>query len=674
MTDPESTRTGAVVRPRRWRTRLYRGLVALLALALVLFAAFAFLLLDVQRGLQSAQQRALALWAHTAQPSAELPPLEDVRALRQDLGRIERDIRWLRQSTAWLAGPPARRAEPVGRSRSRLAAWGILIDQGLTAAEHLAATAWWTALEMESSIENHGATNTASGVPLEMRADVVGSALKALSRNRGRLAEAREALARVGETSPQLGSGLGQMLASAAGNAPLAIDLLLIASDLLAEAEDFCLLIVIQNSDELRATGGFISSAAVLTIRNQGLEEVGYYNSYEVEAYHDLHPPAPLPLRQHMGAGVLLFRDGNWSPDYPATAEVLAPLFELDAGIAVDAVLAFDSAFAELVLNALGPVYVPKYEVTVSGENAVETVAAFWERPLEAPAITEGQSHSAEWYEHRKDFVGALLRASLDRLQQLSPSELLAVLDAARGGIQGKHLLFWALNDQEAQAAIRRAALDGAVQQTSGDYFMVVDSNVGWNKVDRNVLRRQDYRLTVADGGLRATLRLTYENASNVELTRCVHRAVYLDSYQEMTEQCYWNYVRVLVPRGSELRSVSGVQGFVDVGEESGKACYGALIIVPPGEETTICFDYALPTRILQEAGGQRLYQLLVQKQPGTRGTELTVQVALPAAAACTLATSTPGTPWQVVSAGDAQAGGTLDGDRLFALSWAASP
>jgi hypothetical protein len=81
-------------------------------------------------------------------------------------------------------------------------------------------------------------------------------------------------------------------------------------------------LILAQNSDELRATGGFISAAGVVRLENGRITDMKLTDSYAVDDLDQPHPLAPGPLAEQMGAQILLLRDSNWSPDFPASAEV----------------------------------------------------------------------------------------------------------------------------------------------------------------------------------------------------------------------------------------------------------------------------------------------------------------------------------------------------------------
>jgi hypothetical protein len=380
-----------------------------------------------------------------------------------------------------------------------------------------------------------------------------------------------------------------------------------------------------------------------------------------VDSYRQPHPAPPAALQTHMQAGILVFRDANWSPDYPTSAEVLAAIFRADMDERVDGVVAIDTTFVKLLLAALGPIPVPRYDVTVTADNVVETVIGFWNEPLDAPSIAERQQKHQEWLQHRKDFGGALVSAGFERLASLSMGDMLRVAQGTQKAIAGKHLLVWAIDDPALQDDLRRAGLDGSLQQQPGDYLMVVDSNVGWNKADRYIERAIDYQATLASGNPRARVCIAYENRANVQLNECVHRAGYEDSYEALAKQCYWNYVRILAPRGSVLRAAQGAEGPVDLTIEGDKASMGALLVVPPGQSRTLCLEYDLPADISHQSSH---YDLLVQKQPGPVATRMGVTVHLGSG------TFRESAPWTLASSRDARCSTQLESDLSLALSW----
>ncbi len=637
------------VHPIRW---------LLLCLALAVLVASLLSAVRLVRIAGAARRIKASAWAwRSPSPTSGGPALslQSVRSSRRDLESIEQDIRALHRLTAWFSRPISR----LTRWPS-LQAWGLLLDGGLSAASDVTAAAWWVALATESAIEETVSAPATHSEPLD-------AALRALGRERPRLIRARTALSRASQGFAALpgrrwlGSGRHEAWSGYLELASLGLDGLIALPRVAEPGQQHTWLVLIQNSDELRATGGFISSVA--EVKLQGSKPVAwrYMNSYDVESYRQPHPPAPEAMQVHMDAGVLLFRDANWSPDYPASAEVLAALYRADMGEPVAGIVAIDTTFVKLLLAALGPIHVPQYDVTVTADNVVETAIGFWNEPLDAPSITERAERQQEWMQHRKDFGGALVQVGLDRVSSLSLGDVLQLARTAQQAIAGKHLLAWAVDDPALQDDLRRAGLDGGLKQRPGDYLMVVDSNVGWNKADRYIDRSIDYHVTVGSDSLRARVSVTYQNLADVQLTECTHRAGYEDSYDALAKQCYWNYVRVLVPRGSALRAAQGAEGAIDLGTEGDKMTIGALLVVPPGQSRTLVLEYDLPSAVLLRSGS---YALLVQKQPGPVSVRVGVTVELTSGALHSAA------PWTLASNRQARCDHQLEADLDLALSW----
>ena len=192
---------------------------------------------------------------------------------------------------------------------------------------------------------------------------------------------------------------------------------------------------------------------------------------------------------------------------------------------------------------------------------------------------------------------------------------------------------------------------DGALRIPSlpSDSLLVVDSNVGFNKVDPNVDRAIHYQvdLTARDRPM-ARLTLTYHNRSRRPVGACIQESRYGDTYADMMERCYWDYVRVYVPLGSSLvegpdlsvpagsllaqnSDTPGETSFSAQPTEGEWAVWTAFFALAPGEERTLAFDYQLPASVLDVgADGLDHYRLRVQKQPGTMAVPLQVEVVLP--------------------------------------------
>jgi len=584
--------------------------------------------------------------------------------LRFDLEKAEARLRRLQRVTAPLADRLAHQHTWPWARRI-----GIVWRDGLTAAQELTTAGWWAALRAESAAELLGTTSTAPGIPFTHEKGPIESALEAISRERPRLRAARQALARVQVACSEGGWPFAR-LSPYTELAPLALDVALITAPILTgDDQPHNILVILQNSDEIRATGGFVSSVAVFRFKGHRLIGLDYMDSYDVDADRPSGVEPPEPFSRYMQAEQLMFRDANWSPDYPTSAEVIASLYEAARDSNVSAVVAVDTQFLQSLLEALGPLPVPEYDLTLTAENALEIAESLWESPVGAPSIRQRDQHH-QWRPHRKDFGRVMLQAGLARAKSLRPDDLIKIAQAVNDSISRKHFLVWVMDDPEAQRDLLSAGMAGEIRPARGDYLMVVDTNMGWNKVDRHIRRSFDYRLDLEATPPQAQLCLTYTNTATANLPACIHKAVYYDTYEELTQQCYWNYVRVLVPNGSELVAVSGTNEPVDVARESYRESFGTLLVVAPGESQTVCFTYALPAHVLDRGTERWEYELLIQKQGGTDGTTLCLVISPPAPDA--VPNLVP--PWRYSIQGPVFVEDVLDTDRHYRLSWSKQP
>ena len=417
-------------------------------------------------------------------------------------------------------------------------------------------------------------------------------------------------------------------------------------------------LLVAQNNQELRATGGFISGVGRLQLEAGLISGLSFQDSYTVDDLTQPHPPPPAPLRRLMGAGMLLLRDANWWPDFPTSAQAIADLYHQDQGESVDGVIAVDLTTLSLLLQATGPIQVPGYEEPVSSDNLQEMMMSYWQAPRASAPGKEG----ADWWLHRKDFAADLLSALLPHLMQQATLKDLATLSRSVGkAIDERHLLIYA-QEPAARSILGSMAWDGALRPYSDDYLMVVDSNVGFNKVNPSIEQTIDYQVKIDGAGeAMATLNLGYRHLVEKPMPACVHESRYGDSYHDLLERCYWDYVRVYVPAGSEVDEVLGADGAVEVYEESGRTVIAMSFLLETGQARQIQVTYR-PS--LATTGSS--YSLLVQKQPGTEALPLRVGVVLPGGEQ-PAAFSPAGWSWL---GGTAVWQGLLDEDQELDVSW----
>ena len=102
-----------------------------------------------------------------------------------------------------------------------------------------------------------------------------------------------------------------------------------VAGAILGADEPTRFLVLGQSADEVRATGGFVSSIWLVTFQDGDLQDVRYHDAVRVDDWERLvlYPPAPVGLKDHMNAQVWLLRDVSWEPDFPTTARTAKDMF-----------------------------------------------------------------------------------------------------------------------------------------------------------------------------------------------------------------------------------------------------------------------------------------------------------------------------------------------------------
>jgi LysM repeat protein len=402
-------------------------------------------------------------------------------------------------------------------------------------------------------------------------------------------------------------------------------------------------LLLMQNEDELRATGGFLTDVGTLVIKDGEIISYDFENSYDLDDLSKSYPPAPWQLERYMDAHMLLLRDSNWSPDFPTSAALAEYLFAYKSFHTSDGMIAIDQHAVQMLLKIIGPVTIDTVSYPITSENVIEY--------MRTAKFDSGNGPYDPT--QRKDFIGELGGAILMKLKSAQNISLEALSKTLIDTLNQKHILLQ-LDDPVMTTVLSERGWDGAVRPGKGDYLMVVDSNIGFTKSNAVVDSQVDYWVDLSNlANPVAELKLIYTNhaSGNVPCTsigvRLPSDAEGTLSYQQQIDRCYWDYLRVYSPSGTQLLAViphavqgewmldgQGVPARVDILDEGivGVQSFGTLFVVPIGKTLETSFRFLLPSGIVQGDGrNKRVYQLHVQKQPGTQANPVNICVKLPA-------------------------------------------
>jgi hypothetical protein len=243
--------------------------------------------------------------------------------------------------------------------------------------------------------------------------------------------------------------------------------------------------VAIQNSSELRGTGGLIGNYSILTI-DDGRISLGPFR--DTQTLRNLPASSvPVPSREFAdlyntfgGGGFWL--NINMTPDAPTAARLIESLYERVEGQRLDGTIFFDLRGLEEMLRSTGPVRIGPLRFTVDAGNVIQYVAA-------AGYLQSGISNPFSR-------APALIADAIwEKFLTESDSEgaLRLLIEMAAQG----HLIVHAA-DPDLQTAFRSAGVAGEFGSRSGDFFGVVLSNAAANKVD--FFLREDVRYEVSLG------------------------------------------------------------------------------------------------------------------------------------------------------------------------------
>ncbi len=560
-------------------------------------------------------------------PTAVLSP-EVPQQIAADLGGTARALRGLRTQLGWVLRP---RWLPWRSGRENLLAVDELLRVGAELAE--AGQVASAGLQPMSEVMAGREQSAGQGKPMsEALFDGLVEARPHLRQAADRVGQAAEdVLAMPAERLWWPLSWLVPQLAEYLQLGHAGLEAAVTAPSLLGEEEPVHYLLLAQNNDELRATGGFVTGIGVVTVDRGKPRDLTIRDSYDFDKFTVDHPYAPEPMQRYMGIILWVTRDGNWSPDYPTAAQAVEDLYHLENDTEIQGIVAFDMPALQALVRAVGPLYIEEYQDQIDAGNVLQKAREYW-----APTVPEGKTLrewldeqgwtqvQEEWWTHRKDFMGLLAEALMAKLQAGGQADQLTnLLWTVKRAIDEKHIQLY-FHEPAVQGLLAAAGMDGALGNSGdGDYLLALDTNMGYNKVNLNVEKRMAYEVTLGDGGAaQASLTVTYENRSPPQ-PECVHQPRIAQTYDGMAQDCYWNYLRVHVPLGSELLHAEGVTE-TETLIDHGKTLFTAFMVIPAGERHTVRFSYRLPA---MDSG---VYRLLAQKQAGTDAVPLQVSLVLP--------------------------------------------
>ena len=376
-------------------------------------------------------------------------------------------------------------------------------------------------------------------------------------------------------------------------------------------------LLLLQNNHELRATGGFIGSYVIVDVNDGVISRIEAKDVYETDGQLSefVEPPPGIDRV----ADRLYMRDANYSPDFPTSARKIMWFLEHSKGPSVDTVVAIDQTVVESLLQLTGPLVLSGFPFQIRAENFNDLISFHTEAKL-SDSVTP------------KQLLFDLIPAIQGKLAGLRESSKLIAL--ASNLMASGHLQVYS-TDPNFQSLITQLGADGAMikPEAETDYLALVTTSIGGNKSDQYMQTDLQHRTVVSENGvLEDKLTLKKTHTWNQEAESKMANLIERYGTGKLSEEALYyilgrgpnrDYMRVYVPRGSQLQSASGIElSAIEVSEDLGYTVFAFVCgPVEAGGSQEISLRYRLPYQLSFEPDDS--YRFIARHQAGAENLNL---------------------------------------------------
>lgn len=364
-------------------------------------------------------------------------------------------------------------------------------------------------------------------------------------------------------------------------------------------------LILFQNDNELRPTGGFLTAYAVINVTDGKVEAEKSDDIYELDKKFKKRIPIPEELGRYLTTEKYFnLRDMNISPDFKVAMDLFFENYKTVDGEPqdIDGIISVDTHFLTNLMNVLGPVEVPGY-----GTFTAETDPRC-DCPQIIYVLSEIITRPVNYVkEDRKGILGPLMRSLLTKAYTAPKQTWPALFQTGFTSIQNRHAQFYFL-DAEAQKTAELAQVAGRMTppENGKDFLGIVNSNLAGAK--SNLFVTYDVKQVVAsapvDGMIEKTVVITYKNSRKADNCN-------LEAGQLCLNSTLKDWTRLYVPQGSELISAEGFLEEAKTYDENGFTVIDGFFTLEPLGSAKLTFTYKVPYENMND------YEVTIWKQGG---------------------------------------------------------
>lgn len=356
-------------------------------------------------------------------------------------------------------------------------------------------------------------------------------------------------------------------------------------------------LLVLQNNNELRTTGGFWGSYGTFKLENANIKNLHIDSIYDLDGQlqktQTLQPPYPLLQVNDKW----LLRDSNWLADTEQSAELISELWSKAGSTSPDLIIFITPETIKKLLAITGPVTLPNNN-TIDADNFVESTQI--QTSLEYDKI-ENEPKAA---------LNLLIPAITKQLQE-QHFDIISLLQALNNSLQEKDFVMFA-KDNRIQNILKELGWTGNLKPSSRDSLEIVRNNLGGTKTDLYIEEKDELKSYISkDGKVTNTLKIyrknTLPNNPGLKNTTFLRILIPENSKLLSAEGLYLEDMDAARSAGSQIHPVAqkweeGMKkdqtNNVLIGKETGYTFIGGWTKLDGGMDTTITLKYELPLKI----------------------------------------------------------------------------
>lgn len=381
--------------------------------------------------------------------------------------------------------------------------------------------------------------------------------------------------------------------------------------DMMGQNKEKTYLVLFQNDKELRATGGFLTAYTVFKVKNGKIRVERSKDIYTLDNSISVHPAAPKEiLTYHKDVSKFYIRDSNLSPDFPASVELFQELYQKSGErVDYDGIIALDTKILVDLLRIFGDTEVRGIRFSAETDKRCDCPQVIYK------LLDEIDRPVGYIKEDRKGILGDLMHALFYKAIGFSPSKYWGTLvqDMFKN-LQEKHILVYFV-DSDLQKSVEKLNFAGKMRAYDGDFVHINNVNFAGAKANLFVTESITSKTTTAGDKTTREVAIEYRNPYR-------HSDCNLERGGLCLNATLRNWVRVYVPKGSQLIDFKGSEKKVQTYDDLGKTVFEGFLRINPEGKAHAIVSYTIP-----KASVQNPYRILIQKQPGTYNQKLRIDL-----------------------------------------------